>query len=279
MNEKKVAIYHDDLDGRCSAYILRKYFYNNNIHYIPYIYGFDVDLKHPINKGDYLYILDVSLKEDKLEECKEIYNKNIVWIDHHISGKELWYKNENVLGYRQNGIAACELTWKWFFPDEEIPRFIKMIADRDVWNFNFYGDDTIWFFEYFDTIHNKPKSAIWDFLYEDNKEQKTLNSFIEKGKFLRYSKLRTLSNLVSKLAYESVIDNHKCLVMNHSDYGSASDVLHLMMDRGYEVSICYKIKTIDDNILIDYNIRSRNNVDCSKIAIKRGGGEIGRAHV
>jgi oligoribonuclease NrnB/cAMP/cGMP phosphodiesterase (DHH superfamily) len=276
---KYIVIYHDDLDGRCSAYIFRKFFNNNYIRFIPYTYGDKLDLMCSENKGDYLYILDVSLKEEELEKCKKIYTNEhevvkIVWIDHHKSGIELWQKNQHIHGFREDGVAACELTWKWFFPNKEMPTFIKMIADRDVWNFSFYGDNTIWFFEYFDTIHNKPKSAIWDFLYDDfkNKCNTTLNNFIERGKLLRYSKLRNLGLLIEKLSYETTIDKYKCLIMNHSDYGSASDLLHLMMDLGYDVAISYKIKGVGNKLLVDYNIRSRNDVDCSKIAQKRGGG-------
>jgi len=266
-----VVIYHDDLDGRCSAFILKKFVCECRVVFVPYVYGDKLVLPE-YKEDDLLYILDVSLKRDELINVIDIYDSNnICWIDHHKSGIDLWNEFPYIKGIRFDGMAACELTWHYFFRSLEVPHFVRVIANRDLWQFNFYGDETIWFFEYFDTIHNKPEAAIWNLLYDDE-DKTSLNSFIEKGKVLRYAKLRNLNELMKRNAYEIEIDGYKCLMMNHSDYGSSSDLCHIMLSQGYEVVICYKIKQREGRLLVDYNIRSKNDVDCSVMATKRGGG-------
>jgi len=274
---KSIIIYHNDLDGKCSAAIAARVIekYNSEIYFIPSSYEEHIQL--PIDPWEYetIYILDYSLKEMELRTIRSLWkDKNIIWIDHHISEKEMWEKYSMIPGYRVDGIAACKLTWRWFHDMYPMPRFVEMIGDRDLWKFNFYGDDTIWFIEYFDTIFNEPKSAIWKPLFDQYiiGEDSFVDEFIEKGKLLRSIKLRRLNDLIDEISYESEIDGYKCLEINFSNKQETSDICHLMLSRGYNVVIVYRIKKKDNTTIVNYRITSKDPIDCSVIAKKRGGG-------
>lgn len=77
-----VIFHHSDLDGHCSAAIIKYYYQLDDSYRHLFI---ECDYNKPINydivkKNEQVYVVDFSLDFDKLLEK----TKNIVWIDHHI---------------------------------------------------------------------------------------------------------------------------------------------------------------------------------------------------
>ena len=68
-----------------------------------------------------------------------------IWIDHHKSAideidnlfyhktgdRRLISKNLTPKGLRDTNFAACELTWKYFFPNEEMPEIVRLLGRYD----------------------------------------------------------------------------------------------------------------------------------------------------
>lgn len=134
-----ICFYHSkDLDGYTSgAIVKRKY---------PEATMIGWDYKDPIPdltkfKGENIIMVDISFPMDKMDELAN-YSKSMVWIDHHVSAKNDWeaainFDNYSHLGkinyvYEQ-GIAACEMTWKHFFKGEVIPEAIILLGEYDTW--------------------------------------------------------------------------------------------------------------------------------------------------
>ena len=124
---KTACIYHSiDLDGWMSAAIVKKWymFGNNttngventdNIDFIGYNYGQPVP---NLDLYDIVIMCDISFP---VEEMIKLSNK-LIWIDHHISAilnnpETTHLKYE---GIRDTKFSACELTWKYFFPDNTL---------------------------------------------------------------------------------------------------------------------------------------------------------------
>jgi oligoribonuclease NrnB/cAMP/cGMP phosphodiesterase (DHH superfamily) len=134
---KKVCVYHSrDLDGWMSAAIVKHYSMINNEPPIIYI-GYDYGQPIPnLDEYDKVIMCDVSFSKELILELKT--TKDLVWIDHHISaiqdvyGKDKWLPSTtDINGIQNTKFAACELTWQYFFPNENIPEIVRLLGRYD----------------------------------------------------------------------------------------------------------------------------------------------------
>lgn len=147
---KTICIYHSrDLDGWMSAAIVRHWWKLNNIqsftkggvlkvtHPKPKsleFLGWDYDQEIPdLSDYDEVIMCDVSFSP---KEMIILYNKlldNFIWNDHHKSAITDSIDNKYVYtrGLRNDKFAACELTWKYFFPNEEMPEIVRLLGRYD----------------------------------------------------------------------------------------------------------------------------------------------------
>lgn len=159
---KTCVIFHNqDLDGWMSAAIV-KYWYEqkhkgNTLHYgnvivdpnegshsltlVGYNYGQPIP---DLSEYDKVIMCDISFPK---EEMRKLFvtdkgvNK-LIWMDHHISAIKENQINEltpHIDGLRDTKFAACELTWKYFFPNEEIPEIVRLLGLYD--SFRHKGTD------------------------------------------------------------------------------------------------------------------------------------------
>lgn len=106
---KNVIIYHSgDFDGIMSGEIAH-YFLDTPENPVEMI-GWDFGQDYPTVPDDCrLYILDLNI-------ATLMAHPNLIWIDHHISAINAF--PETIKGYRIDGVAACRLTYAWFFYGE-----------------------------------------------------------------------------------------------------------------------------------------------------------------
>lgn len=204
--------------------------------------------------------------------------KDVTWIDHHISAIEK-YNNFNIpiKGIRYDGIAGCMLTYIYlnimttggvgkvleFNPEmvNRAPKFTKLIADWDVWKFEF-GDQTRLFNMGFEIYDKSPEDKIWTELLENNT---LVYRIIEDGKLL--TKYRdTWAELYCKSkGFEVEFEGYKCFAMN---LGCCNSEYFNSLDKSkYDILIPF---CFDGNLYV-YSLYS-TNVDVAKIAQKYGGG-------
>lgn len=124
-----------DLDGHCSGAIVKRKYPDVELIGIDYMDGFPWE---GIDREDTVFMVDFSLPSG--EDMIKLYHScNFIWIDHHESAlkqaNEMGY-NEYINGIRKNGLAGCELTWKYLYPDEEMPLHVWLAGRYDVWQFN-----------------------------------------------------------------------------------------------------------------------------------------------
>ena len=151
-----VIITHTDPDGFASEYVVRKHLNSFGSLFDPivkfnYNYSGDTDyieeyLDRNINVIKDIFITDITLPDRFMDK----YAKYITWIDHHKSTVEAdkeWKsklkKNFSKItisdwpdtnGNSPKQISACELAWKYFFPDENPPLGLWLIGRYDVWD-------------------------------------------------------------------------------------------------------------------------------------------------
>jgi len=233
--------YHNDADGKASAYIAKTYmdsFGNykfllemdrkefDNIKCLSFNHGEIFPIEN-IDKDEGVVIVDFSLTPDVMSDLLDI-TKNVVWIDHHISAIEGLVDFKNVPGLRSIDFSGCELTWLFFhqkidghnlnLTDDLLglcPKSFRLIGDRDVWRFK-YGDQSKWFHEAFKLL-GEPSP-------EDNESWDKLtfktSDLMKDGKLLcEHSKMLNKAS-IDKWAYESYFHGFKILVCNSTVFSS-----------------------------------------------------------
>ena len=139
--------YHDDLDGKCSAAIVRFRYPEikvSDCYCINYGMPFPWDI---INPNEKVFVVDFCLQPfDDMVKLYNILGTNLIWIDHHKTAIEA-YENTimpEITGLRRIGTAGCELTWEYCFHPRPIPLVVHLLGRYDVWDLY---DDKIFQFQ------------------------------------------------------------------------------------------------------------------------------------
>ena len=135
-------IHHNDNDGNASAAVVRFKLRDVAVKYHRVAYGDPV----PENidyANDRVYIVDFSFQElGVMEELITKLGDRLVWIDHHLGALDMEAQSEliaGIPGLRQveaaggTPLAACELAWQFFFPEQEQPVILTWVGDWDTW--------------------------------------------------------------------------------------------------------------------------------------------------
>lgn len=301
-------MYHSiDLDGWMSAAIV-KYWFNNTylnnypnaglniitgdipkipndtITFIGYKYGQDIP---DVSGYDKVIMCDISFPK---EEMEKIFNKlysNFIWIDHHISAIKNILPNSNrndiFDGMREIDYSACELTWKYFFPDDEMPKIVRLLGRYDC--FKHIGTEEekeIVQFQYgAQSIISSMEQAhheLVDNMYCDNTELKILN----KGKII-YKYLKIKSEQLYKSGFDielaepltfnggeknGIKELRKFICINSKPINLIDFDIDCHKD-GYDGIACFHYEHGNWNFGL-YN--NNGKVDCSLIAEQFGGG-------
>lgn len=128
-----IGIYHSkDFDGVCSGAIMKLRFPEIKL------IGYDYGEPFPWEKveGQDVIMADVSLPmPDMAKLAKE--SKSFLWIDHHASAIKdftAYAPIKNLTPFVNTLLSACELCWKYFFPDKEIPLIVEYLGRYDRWD-------------------------------------------------------------------------------------------------------------------------------------------------
>jgi hypothetical protein len=149
-----ICLFHrTDFDGKCAGAIVKYRFPECKLYGIDYADIFDLEKIEP---NEEVIMVDFTLEKpgDMISLAKKC--STFTWIDHHdtCASIEEQIKAEDgllvPLGIRQisknaydpegsipdNRISACELTWKFFFPERRLPYAVWLLGRYDVWNNN-----------------------------------------------------------------------------------------------------------------------------------------------
>lgn len=134
-----ICIYHSlDLDGMSSGAIVKKKYPEATL--IGYDYGQPIPWDK-IPEMESIIMVDVSLPMEQMIQLLD-HSGDFTWIDHHASAikdyeesKSLWpdYAETRFKAVLQDGIAACEGTWNYLFPNEQMPITVLLLGMYDTW--------------------------------------------------------------------------------------------------------------------------------------------------
>lgn len=256
---KKLCIYHGNCaDGFGAAWVVRKALGQDNVEFFAGFYG-----KEPPDVTDREVIMvDFSYKRLVLEGMRD-KAKSILILDHHKTAKA---DLDGFEGKPQHDVSTlfdmsrsgAMIAWDYFFPDQEPPKLIEHIQDRDLWLFKLNGTREIQA-----TVFSYPYDfEIWDRLMVS--APSTL--FVE-GSAIERKHHKDIAELVGVSARRMSIGGYNVPVAN-LPYTLSSDAGHLM-GKGEPFAACY----MDDPNGRIFSLRSaEDGVDVSEVAKKFGGG-------
>lgn len=298
--------YHNDNDGKAAAFCVYAWVgIHDNLpdtpfDFVPMDYGRPFPLAD-IRPNEQVYIVDYSITPDEMRQLLAI-TKDVTWIDHHKTAIAKYDGFEvPIRGIRKDGEAACSLAWKYVHwwtargagPERfdagcpvrglEVPLFIELIADRDVWAWQ-RGAMTAEFHAGLALYDTGPGSEVWWQLLDreieplpppntGNAEAKRRgDAFWEKllaeGRaILRYNKQR-YADLCSAIAFDADFEGHRCRAINIAKTGS--EVFggeKGALPEGYDICVTF----YHDGQQFTVSLYS-NTVDVSEIAKQYGGG-------
>ena len=275
---KALVYYHNDMDGKCSAAIVKRVLQDKaDLKFVPLQYDDPVELPKDIWEYWRVYILDFTLPERQMDElCNLLPRADVIWIEHHITQLVKYEtKYSHLAGVRKNGVAACELTWRFMYGEfNEMPEAVMYIANRDIWKLE--DENTLYFYEWLINSMGGPQQTLWELLLEN---KKVPSGIMERGQLLRDARINQMKKDIKSLGYDAEIDGHRCFKVNYSSYESISDAGRFICDDlGYPVAVIYHYKKNSVGKLVKiFGLRSNDDVDVSEIAVKRGGGGHKRA--
>ena len=179
--------YHNDADGKCAGFWVAHTAVMENIETPTEFIEMSYEKPFPmdtIKPNERIYIVDYSISPDEMRKLLQI-TTDVTWIDHHKTAIEKYDGFEyGIRGLRYDGIAACMLTYCYLHHmtycgvgninpfdismTKDAPVFTKLIADWDVWKFD-YGDDTRKFITAFNSYDFRPDSKEWERFFVDGK--------------------------------------------------------------------------------------------------------------
>ena len=264
---KKVVIYHGNCaDAFGAAWVAWNRFGNDAV-YVPAQYGEEPPFE--LIRDAAVYILDFSYSLDNMVLIKDLADRTVV-LDHHKTAlptlEELLHQEQE----NRNGDifvckmekSGCVLAWDFFYPNQDAPRILLHIQDRDLWKFEMRGSRE---------IHAYLMTLGWDF-----REWETAYNLIQMesdhpykiGNILVKKDQDTVRFLVENNAHQTFIDGHEVWAVNsptlQSEIGN-----YLMRNKDTPFAVVYYDKGRERI----YSLRSTDDkMDVGEIAKNFGGG-------
>lgn len=250
---KTIICYHAGCpDGFGSAWAFY-HKYKDDALYVPFRYGDKLESYEDCD----VFFLDCSVKRDYLLEIKE-KAKSVTVIDHHITA----YDDIGDLDFCHFDLkhSGCVLSWKYLFPDKEIPIILQHIEDRDLWSWKLENSEEI--LSYLDSFDKT--IGDWVLIEKMLNSDKGYDKVVESGKaILRYK--NTIIKKISKNSRDIKICGYNGIAINSPFFQSEIGDLY----PEYDFVLIYYSKR---NQYICSLRTSHDNVDVSEIAKKFNGG-------
>lgn len=264
--------YHNDMDGHCAGYLVRKFTENNNPEdYFESDYS-GLDLSK-VEIGERVYIVDYSFTEATMHQLLWLinYGCDVIWIDHHSSSLDLVEKYPELATLR--GIISSEasgaaLTYMWFMDCtfDKLPKYVQLVSDYDTWAHKMPDSDA--FKLGIDGYGNEVFDSVWERLDESSlihDKNRLLRNIISEGYTIKSYIDRDNESYLNSYGFESEIDGVTVYAVNKS---SNSWIFGDLIN-SYPAVVVF----VFNGSKWKYSIFSSDTgADCQKIAENHGGG-------
>ena len=211
----KIFYHKADLDGHCAGAVARHRYEGTGveIEMIPMNYG-DCFPWDSIAKDEEVVMLDFSL-QPFTDMVRLHRDARLLWIDHHksaIDASRLAGLDKEIPGIRIDGVAACRLAWRHFFPDEPEPRAVELLGLYDVWDM---ADEAVLPFQYgmrMQSTDPRDHYPLWKMLFES--ESRTLVPIFNQGETILVYQTEENRKYCNFSAFETMLGEHRGIALN-----------------------------------------------------------------
>jgi oligoribonuclease NrnB/cAMP/cGMP phosphodiesterase (DHH superfamily) len=292
-----ICIYHSrDLDGWCSAAIVKKWFEETKQYGALKLLGWDYGDPIPdLSSNETKIIVDISFPVGKMIDLLKY--SDVIWIDHHISViNDFKVEIENMMGslssqtkFTKNydirtlhlmdhkmifslndSFSACELTWKYLFPNEKMPEFVRLLGRYDCFGHKGTEEEQkVLEFQYFARAFVKNPEDCYRMIQVELRkfpaERWMMDNIIGTGiyQYLCTEALQIYSNIFA-VHYAG----YKIAAVNRERFNPVNFGIDYHKD-GYDAFLCFHYAKGKWNFSL-YN--DNGKVDCSVICKQFGGG-------
>lgn len=260
--------YHNDADGRCAGAIVFLSLENQKddgygIDFIEVDYKDKIDVS-AIKPNERIIIVDFSFTLEVMDMVLGV-TKDVTWIDHHKTAEHYKYGCEikGIRDFSNKGDAGCELAWRYFRGTEKMPDAVKLIGDRDSWNWQ-YGTRTAEFNEGLKLYPHCPTDRIWEELLNSNTGESHVDFICNKGETCLSYRDSFCNDYLKSFGFETKFEGYKCLVLGLYHFGSEAFGKKF---KEYDICISFGF----DGEKYSVGLYSEK-VDVGEIAKKYGGG-------
>ena len=264
--------FHSDMDGYCSAAIVYKFYKRDRdftketgeeCKFIPIDYKDDFPFDEIIPNETVVFV-DFSLQmEGGFERLRKITDK-IYWIDHHKTAIEK-HKGFECAGIRRDGVAACVLTWKYYYPYEEVPVIVEMLGAYDIWDFSKYGEDLNKLQTGIRLFDHGPEEQMWVDWFKLAKSSID-NLLLSVGAIALKYRNNYYAGLIKSWAFWAEFEGYKAICCN---MGSCSSQLFDSVKEDYDLMMPFVFDGKQWSVSI---YTKKKGIDVSKLAEKYKGG-------
>jgi oligoribonuclease NrnB/cAMP/cGMP phosphodiesterase (DHH superfamily) len=265
-----IIFYHNPCqDGLSSAWVAFKYSKENNLNYefIGMANNNPIDFSIDIKDKNVMF-LDIAPSEQQLELLNKDA-KGYFILDHHKTNEERLRDNKNVIFKMDK--SGVGITWEFFYPEEEMPLFLQMVQDRDIWTWTIPNSKSFCeglYTSVFITDSLKESFELYDEIYKDPlklKEIISLGEIIEKKK---EKQINGIAKSASNKTYN--YKDYKVCIVN-CDHELASDLGNLILRKyNYDFVVCWRYNHNTEEYWL--SMRADNKVDVSEICKEFAGG-------
>jgi oligoribonuclease NrnB/cAMP/cGMP phosphodiesterase (DHH superfamily) len=205
-----LCIHHNDLDGRCSAAIVKLAFPAAKCLEL----GYEDPIPWELIKGERVWIVDFAFQpfEHMIRAAQSA--AALTWIDHHKASidaaKAAGFEVE---GLQEIGRAGCELTWAFVRGDDPEPQAVRLLGRFDVWD---HEDPEVLPFQFAmrgvdDT--SPGASILWDRLLSAD-DGPLVAEFVKRGAHIQEYQRVIDRETVEDMAFETEIDGLRAIACN-----------------------------------------------------------------
>ncbi len=217
-------------------------------------------------------MIDVTFPIDKILELNEVV-EDLTIIDHHISFKKSFDNvNKGLTKYinyiYEDGIAACEIGWKYLFPDRFIPKAVELASKYDTWRE--YGtnqwNNEILPFKYGILSDMNTPDGFNPILFEDGNIE--VWKYIEKGATIMKYEQMMHETIAKSFVFEREAFGLRAICLNYFPF--SSETLKSIYDESkHDIMVGF----VSTGTKWSVSLRStKDEVDVSVITKTRGGG-------
>ncbi len=274
--QKDIVIFHYPCqDGTASAWVVYKW-HNDFVlpqpEFIPAEPStFDETLYEKV-VGKNVLMVDIAYSKEIIEK---LYAKckSLVILDHHKTNKdELKDMSYATFNMEKSGVG---LAWEHFYPNFEMPLFLQMIQERDLWKWVIPDSrdfcEGMFFYRACCNGYLEQFREQYDVLFKSG----NLKKYIEIGKVLRTQKEKTIGSILrfnSKVyTYRFRDSDYKVCIHNTDSKELISDLGNAFCSSG-RCDFCVLWRYDQDSESFFCSLRSNNKVDVSEICKIYGGG-------